>query len=105
VKQHGSIAFQKWGFLASAGFAKPFNVIGWPAICVCPGFGEGGLPVSVQIAAKPFEESLLLRVARAFEKATEFRARRPILPPATIGIGLMVTGATALKPPLKSGDG
>ncbi|MGX5733819.1 amidase [Bosea thiooxidans] len=73
-------SISKWGFLASTGFAKPFNVTGWPAICVCSGFGEGGLPVSVQIAAKPFEESLLLRVASAFENATDFRARRPILP-------------------------
>jgi aspartyl-tRNA(Asn)/glutamyl-tRNA(Gln) amidotransferase subunit A len=70
-------SISKWGFLVSAGFAKPFNVTGWPAICICSGYGEGGLPVSVQIAAKPFEESLLLRVADAFEKATDFRALRP----------------------------
>jgi aspartyl-tRNA(Asn)/glutamyl-tRNA(Gln) amidotransferase subunit A len=73
-------SISKWGFLASTGFAKPFNVTGWPAICVCSGFGEGGLPVSVQIAAKPLEESLLLRVASAFENATDFRARRPTFP-------------------------
>lgn len=67
----------KWGFLTSTGFAKPFNVTGWPAICVCSGHGEGRLPVSVQIAAKPFEEALLLQVADAFEKATDFRVLRP----------------------------
>lgn len=68
----------KWGFLASTGFAKPFNVTGWPAACVCAGFGDDGLPVSIQIAARPFQEALMLQVANAFEKATDFRSRRPV---------------------------
>lgn len=67
----------KWGSLLNPGFTKPFNITGWPAICVCAGYGEGGLPVAVQIAAKPFKESLLFQVADAFEKATDFRAHRP----------------------------
>ena len=70
-------SISKWGFLASPGFAKPFNVTGWPAACVCSGLGEGGLPVSVQIAAKPFQETLMLQVASAFEAATDFRSLRP----------------------------
>lgn len=70
-------SISKWGFLASTGFAKPFNVTGWPAISVCSGFGEGGLPVSLQIAAKPFQETQLFQVASAFENATNFRAYRP----------------------------
>jgi aspartyl-tRNA(Asn)/glutamyl-tRNA(Gln) amidotransferase subunit A len=57
----------------------PFNVAGYPAISVCAGFGEGGLPVAVQLAAKPFQEATLLRVADAFEKATPFRNARPAL--------------------------
>lgn len=67
----------KWGGLSNPGFYDPFNITGWPAMCVCSGFGEGGLPVAVQIAAKPFQETLLLQVADAFEKATDYRARRP----------------------------
>lgn len=67
----------KWGLLTSPGFAKPFNVTGWPAISICSGFGELGLPVGVQIAAKPFQEALAFQVADAFEKATPFRSHRP----------------------------
>jgi aspartyl-tRNA(Asn)/glutamyl-tRNA(Gln) amidotransferase subunit A len=67
----------KWGDLAKPGFNNPFNITGWPAVCVCSGYGEGGLPVAVQLAAKPFQEALLFQVADAFEKATDFRAHRP----------------------------
>ncbi|HEX3347387.1 MAG TPA: amidase [Acetobacteraceae bacterium] len=69
----------KWQNLAKPGFFNPFNITGWPAMCVCSGFGPGGLPVSVQIAAKPFQEVTLFKVADAFEKATPFRDRRPTL--------------------------
>jgi aspartyl-tRNA(Asn)/glutamyl-tRNA(Gln) amidotransferase subunit A len=69
----------KWGDLVNPGFYNPFSLTGWPAMCICSGFGEAGLPVSLQIAAKPFEEALLFQVADAFERATDFRARRPLL--------------------------
>jgi aspartyl-tRNA(Asn)/glutamyl-tRNA(Gln) amidotransferase subunit A len=60
-------------------FTAPFNVTGQPAISVCAGFGEAGLPVSIQLAARPFEEPLLLAVADAYEKAHGWRAVRPAL--------------------------
>jgi aspartyl-tRNA(Asn)/glutamyl-tRNA(Gln) amidotransferase subunit A len=62
----------------------PFNVSGYPAISVCSGFGEGDLPVAIQLAGKPFQEPALFRVADAFEKATPFRARRPALSAALV---------------------
>jgi aspartyl-tRNA(Asn)/glutamyl-tRNA(Gln) amidotransferase subunit A len=60
----------------------PFNVAGYPAVSVCSGFGAGGLPVAIQLVGKPFQEATVLRVADAFEKATAFRTRRPMPPPA-----------------------
>lgn len=72
-------AVTKWGFLTVPGFAKPFNITGWPALSLCSGFGEGCLPISVQIAAKPFQEQLLFKIADAFERATDFRDRRPVI--------------------------
>jgi len=72
-------AVPKWAILEKPGFTFPCNVTGYPAISVCSGFGEGGLPVSMQIAAKPFCEPLLLRTAHAFERATPWRDRRPAL--------------------------
>lgn len=64
----------KWDNLARPSFTNPFNLTGWPAMCVCSGFGAGGLPVAVQVAAKPFQEAVLFRAAYVFEQATAFRA-------------------------------
>jgi aspartyl-tRNA(Asn)/glutamyl-tRNA(Gln) amidotransferase subunit A len=47
-------------------FTVPFNVVGFPAISVPAGASEG-LPVGIQMVAKPFDESVLLRVVNAFE--------------------------------------
>jgi aspartyl-tRNA(Asn)/glutamyl-tRNA(Gln) amidotransferase subunit A len=68
-----------WDLFERPSFTMPFNVSGYPAISVCAGFGEGGLPVAIQLVAKPFQEPILFRVADAFEKATGFRNSRPAL--------------------------
>jgi aspartyl-tRNA(Asn)/glutamyl-tRNA(Gln) amidotransferase subunit A len=60
-------------------FTIPFNVTGFPALSVCTGFGAGGLPISMQIAAKPFCEPTLFRVAHAYEQATSWRGQRPAM--------------------------
>jgi aspartyl-tRNA(Asn)/glutamyl-tRNA(Gln) amidotransferase subunit A len=70
-------AVARWDLFASPNFTMPFNVTGYPALCVCSGFGAGGLPVSVQIVGKPFRDATVLRVGDAFEKATSFRSKRP----------------------------
>jgi aspartyl-tRNA(Asn)/glutamyl-tRNA(Gln) amidotransferase subunit A len=57
----------------------PFNVTGGPALAQCIGFGRSGLPLSMQIVGRPFAETTVLRVAHAYEQATEWRARRPRL--------------------------
>jgi aspartyl-tRNA(Asn)/glutamyl-tRNA(Gln) amidotransferase subunit A len=73
----------EWDTFPMRSFTMPFNVAGYPAITVCAGFGEGGLPVAIQLVAKPFQEPTLFRIADAFEKATPFRGARPAL--ATAG--------------------
>ncbi|WP_243634595.1 amidase [Roseicella frigidaeris] len=55
----------------------PFNCTGHPAICLPAGFGAQGLPLSVQIAGRAFDEATVLRIAHAFEQATEWHTRRP----------------------------
>lgn len=67
----------RWDNLDKPNFTFAFNVTGQPAICVPSGFGPNGLPVSIQLAAKPFDEATLLRAAHAFEQATPWRERRP----------------------------
>jgi aspartyl-tRNA(Asn)/glutamyl-tRNA(Gln) amidotransferase subunit A len=58
---------------------SPFNVTGHPAIGVCNGFTDEGLPVGMQIAGRAFDEAGVLAAAEAYERATPFRARRPQL--------------------------
>ncbi len=58
-------------------YCRPFNLTGQPALSVCNGFSANGLPLSLQIAGRHFEDDLVLRVGHAYEKATAFRARRP----------------------------
>lgn len=70
-------AIPRWDVFASPGFTMPFNVSGYPAMAICAGFGPAGLPVSVQLVGKPFQEAKVFQVADAFEKATPFRAKRP----------------------------
>jgi aspartyl-tRNA(Asn)/glutamyl-tRNA(Gln) amidotransferase subunit A len=69
-----------WAFLEKPNFTVPFNVTGWPGLTVCTGFGEGGLPVAMQLVAKPFQEPLLFRAGHAYETAMAWRGRRPALP-------------------------
>jgi aspartyl-tRNA(Asn)/glutamyl-tRNA(Gln) amidotransferase subunit A len=57
----------------------PFNLTGCPAISVCCGFTEGGLPLSFQIVGKRFDDATVLRLAHAYEEATPWRQRRPTL--------------------------
>jgi aspartyl-tRNA(Asn)/glutamyl-tRNA(Gln) amidotransferase subunit A len=74
----------EWDIGQKPSFTMPFNVAGYPAISVCSGFGDGSLPVAIQLVGKPFQEATVLRIADAFEKATPFRARRPALSSALV---------------------
>lgn len=69
----------KWSGIEKPSFTMPCNVTGFPAISICTGFGEGGLPVSMQLAGKPFTEPTLLRAAHAYETAMPWRAKRPAM--------------------------
>jgi aspartyl-tRNA(Asn)/glutamyl-tRNA(Gln) amidotransferase subunit A len=57
----------------------PFSMANVPAIAVPAGQSARGLPISLQIAAKPFDESCALRVAYAYEQATPWHQRHPDL--------------------------
>jgi aspartyl-tRNA(Asn)/glutamyl-tRNA(Gln) amidotransferase subunit A len=72
-------AVPKWAFLEKPTFTMPFNVTGWPALTLCTGFGEGGLPVAMQLVGKPFAEPTVFRAGQAYEKAHAWRAKRPAL--------------------------
>ena len=58
-------------------FTAPFNLASVPALSINCGFTVDDLPVGLQIAGKPFDESMVFRVAYAYEQATDWNTRRP----------------------------
>ena len=48
---------------------RPFNATGWPALALPCGPAEDGLPASLQIAARPGDDALVLAVGEAVEQA------------------------------------
>ncbi len=70
-------AVSKFGGLEKPGFTLPFNVAGTPALSVCVGFDDSGLPLAMQIVGRPFDDAMVLRVGHAYERATTWRERRP----------------------------
>jgi aspartyl-tRNA(Asn)/glutamyl-tRNA(Gln) amidotransferase subunit A len=55
------------------------NLAGLPGVSIPCGFTKTGLPIGLQLVAPPFAEEKLLRVARAYELATDWHTRRPRL--------------------------
>jgi aspartyl-tRNA(Asn)/glutamyl-tRNA(Gln) amidotransferase subunit A len=56
---------------------SPYNTVGYPAISLPCGFTRAGLPVGLQLAARPFEEALLLQAAHAYETSHPWLGRHP----------------------------
>jgi len=54
----------------------PINIAGVPAISIPAGFADG-LPIGMQIIGKPFSEETLLKIAHAYQQATDWHKRRP----------------------------
>lgn len=48
-----------------------------PALAVPCGFSDEGLPLSLQLAGRPFDEATVLRAGHAYEQATQWHTRRP----------------------------
>jgi len=74
-----------------------WNVTSQPVLQLPNGFGRQGLPLGMQIIGRPFDETTILRIGDAYERATEWHTRRPQL----------VRGATApdmTPPPVLSGE-
>jgi aspartyl-tRNA(Asn)/glutamyl-tRNA(Gln) amidotransferase subunit A len=64
-------------FMAVSANTRPFNYLGLPAISVPCGFDPNGCPIGLQIAGRPFAEARIMQVADAYQRDTDFHARRP----------------------------
>ncbi|MCW2530393.1 MAG: amidase [Pseudonocardiales bacterium] len=57
---------------------SPWSWIGYPAIAIPMGF-SGGLPLSLQVVGKPFDESSVFKAADAYQAATAWHVQIPPL--------------------------
>ncbi|MFQ5994850.1 MAG: amidase [Acidiferrobacterales bacterium] len=57
----------------------PFDFVSLPAISVPCGFTAAGLPIGLQIVGKAFDEAGVLQIAYAYERATSWHSRHPLL--------------------------
>ena len=58
-------------------FTLPASLAGLPGMSVPAGFGEGAMPVGLQLIGNYFQEGALLHTAHAFQQATDWHARKP----------------------------
>ena len=72
-------ALDSMSFWKRPSLCTPFNVTSGPALAQCTGFTSSGLPLAMQVTARPFDEQTVFRVAHAFEQATPWRKGRPAL--------------------------
>jgi aspartyl-tRNA(Asn)/glutamyl-tRNA(Gln) amidotransferase subunit A len=59
---------------------RPINLLDMCALALPCGFTADGLPVSLQIAGRGYDEARILRIGWAYENATEWHRRRPPAP-------------------------
>ena len=62
-----------------ASFTRAVNYLGGCALSLPAGFTKAKLPVGVQLVGGPLAESTLVRIGRAFQRATDWHRRRPAL--------------------------
>jgi aspartyl-tRNA(Asn)/glutamyl-tRNA(Gln) amidotransferase subunit A len=60
----------------------PLNFFGWPTISIPCGFTQSGLPIGLQISGPAGADATVLRIAHAYEQATNWQSRRPTISPA-----------------------
>ncbi len=60
-------------------FTLALSLAGLPGLSLPCGFDGGGLPIGLQIMGGAFDETTVLRVAQAYEQATEWHRYKPVL--------------------------
>jgi aspartyl-tRNA(Asn)/glutamyl-tRNA(Gln) amidotransferase subunit A len=68
---------REFTFADAIRYTFPFDVLGLPAISVPNGFTPAGSPIGIQVVGRAFDEATVLRVAHAYEQATDWHERRP----------------------------
>ena len=58
-------------------FTSPYNMSGMPAISIPCGFTTSGLPIGLQLAARPFDEATIIRASYTYQQKTRLFEKRP----------------------------
>jgi len=61
---------------ANTRYTPLFDLTGHPALVLPCGFSSTGLPIGLQVVGKPLDDARVFRVARAYERATDWHTRR-----------------------------
>jgi aspartyl-tRNA(Asn)/glutamyl-tRNA(Gln) amidotransferase subunit A len=73
--------YRSVSFWQKSSLLTAWNVTSQPVLMLPNGFGRNGLPLGMQVLGRPFGETTMLRIGHAYERATEWHARRPQLVP------------------------
>jgi aspartyl-tRNA(Asn)/glutamyl-tRNA(Gln) amidotransferase subunit A len=60
-------------------FTISINLAGIPGISIPCGFTGDNLPIGMQLSAKPLDEEKIFQVAYAFEQATDYYTKKPVI--------------------------
>ena len=60
-------------------YTSLYNMTGLPALSVPCGFDSAGLPIGLQIAGRPFAEATVLQAGHAYERASGWYTRHPVV--------------------------
>jgi aspartyl-tRNA(Asn)/glutamyl-tRNA(Gln) amidotransferase subunit A len=60
-------------------FMRPINYLGLPTLVVPAGFGQGGMPIGLQLIGRPFGDEALIALGIAFQGATDYHNKVPSL--------------------------
>jgi aspartyl-tRNA(Asn)/glutamyl-tRNA(Gln) amidotransferase subunit A len=63
-------------------FMRPVNYLGLPVLTVSAGWSSNGLPIGLQLIGRPFGDETCVALGRAFQQATDYHTRIPVLPRA-----------------------
>jgi aspartyl-tRNA(Asn)/glutamyl-tRNA(Gln) amidotransferase subunit A len=79
-------------------FTPYWNAVGYPTLVVPMGQAANGLPLSVQIAGRPFDEVTILRTGHTYQKVTDWHLRVPPLQRVSRQRQPMATLPKAIEP-------
>ena len=93
-------------FWTSPSLTTPFDVTGGPALALPCGFTTDGLPLSLQVVSRPFDDAMVLRAGHAFERETGYWQVRPNLvagdPPAEVDPQTWVPDTSQVTPAVRA---